>query len=185
PRMSLAVSFVLRTERAGDAERVLGPARRIVQRAAPAVAVRDATTMARVLARAVGPARQVMALLALLTGLALVLGAIGVYGVIAHFVSRRGRDWSIRIALGLSPARVITHVVGRSAALVSIGVAAGLAAALALSRLLASFLYGVAPADPLALAAATAALLAVGVLAALVPAWRAARADPARALREQ
>jgi predicted permease len=175
---------VLRAERPADAAAVLAAARRMVQRVAPGVAVQEATTMEQVFAQAVGPTRQIMTLLTLLTALALVLGAIGVYGVIAHHVSRRKRDYGIRVALGLAPSRVMQQVVGRGAALVGVGAVVGVGAALVLARLLASLLYGVGAADPMALLAATTALLAVGVLAALVPAYRASRVDPARVLYE-
>lgn len=141
--------------------------------------------MERVLADAVGPARQLMRLLALLTSLALVLGAIGVYGVISHFVQRRKRDWGIRIALGLTPSEVVTQVVGRGAALVAIGIVLGLIGVAVGARLLASLLYGIGSTDPAALAAAAAVLLAVGVTAALAPALKASRVDPAAVLREQ
>ena len=177
--------LVLRTERPADAAAVLPAARETVERTAPGVAVQEATTMEQVFATAVGPARQIMTLLTLLTALALVLGAIGVYGVIAHHVSRRKRDYGIRLALGLTPARVVRQVVGHGTALVGLGIAVGVVAALVLARSLASLLYGVGAADPLALVAATLALLAVGVLAAFVPAYRASRVDPALVLREQ
>jgi ABC-type antimicrobial peptide transport system permease subunit len=176
---------VLRTERPQDAAAVLEAARGTVQRVAPGVAVQEATTMERVFSQAVGPARQIMTLLTLMTGLALALGAIGVYGVIAHHVSRRKRDYGIRVALGLSPARVLRQVVGRGAALVGAGVVVGALASVILGRWLASLLYGVHAADPVALTAAALALLAVGVLAAFVPAYRASRVDPAMVLREQ
>ena len=178
-------TFVIRTSRPEDATAILESARSAIRRVAPDVAIREATTMDRVFATAVGPVRQIMSLLSLLTGLALVLGAIGVYGVISHFVHRRRRDWGIRIALGLTPSKVIGQVVGRGAALVAIGIVVGIVAALASARLLSSLLYGVGAADPLALAGATAALFAVGLLAAWVPAFRASRVDPASTLREQ
>jgi predicted permease len=178
-------TLALRTERPADAAAVLGAARQAVQRAAPGVAVQEATTMDQVFAKAVGPARQIMTLLTLLTALALLLGAIGVYGVIAHQVGRRKRDYGIRMALGLSPGRVIQQVVGYGTALVGVGILLGIVAAVVLARSLASLLYGVQAADPMALAAATLALLAVGVIAALVPAYRASRVDPARVLFDQ
>lgn len=177
-------SLVLRPERPRDAAAVLDAARRAIERGAGA-AVQRTTTMDAVFAEAVGPARQVMALLSLLTALALVLGAIGIYGVISHFVARRRRDYGVRIALGLRPSRVVAQVVGRGGLLVAAGGAIGVAGALALARLLASFLYGVGSSDPVALAGAVTALLLVGVVAAWVPAWRASRTDPALVLREQ
>ena len=166
-------------------EAALDDARQLVQRLAPTVAVQRVTTMDRVLDLAVGPARQVMQLLAILTTLALILGAVGVYGVISHFVNRRSRDWGVRIALGMMPSRVVRMIVRRGAALVSIGVVIGIAAFFALARLLGSFLYGVGAGDPLAMVSATVVLLVVGVLAALIPGLRASRTDPAIVLREQ
>ena len=178
-------TVVIRTRGGAEAASVLEAARRAVQRAAPGVAVRELTTLESVFTHAIGPARQVMSLLALLGALALVLGSIGVYGVVSHFVTRRSRDWGIRIALGMRPARVVRHVVGRGGALVGAGIALGLVGFVVLARLLASFLYGVGTADPPALLGATVVLLGAGLLAAWLPARRASRIDPARVLREQ
>ena len=176
-------SFVMRTNRPADAATTLEAAQRII-RANSGVAVQEATTMQRIFDRAVGPVRQVLTLFAILTGVALVLGAVGVYGVISHFVWRRKRDWGIRIALGLAPARVMRAVVGRGAWLLAGGILAGLLGAVALARLGAAFLYGVGAADPVSLASASAALLLVGLAAAAIPAWRASRTDPLLVLRD-
>jgi predicted permease len=181
--LSEAQVLVLRTAPSVDPGSVLPEARRIIASAAPAVAVREAGTMQRVLDRAVGPAREVLSLLSLMTGLGLVLGAVGIYGVLAQFVARRAREWSIRTALGLRPGQLIRMVLGHGTSLVGAGIVAGLLGALALTRLLASLLYGVAATDPLALGGAALLLLAVGVLATLVPAVRASRANPALVLR--
>jgi predicted permease len=177
-------SLVLRAAPGVDEASLLEPARRTIVRVAPGVALQQTTTMGRVLDVAIGPARQVVLLLSLLTALALILGAVGIYGVIAHFATRRRRDWAIKVALGLPGSRVITHVVGHGALLVTAGIVVGVAGAAALTRLLSSFLYGVSAIDPIAFGAAGSALLAVGVLAALVPAWRAGMTDPLIALRE-
>ena len=185
PWFSPAASLVLRVNRGGDAAVVLDEARRVVQRVAPNFAVQGTTTMSRVFDTAVGPARQVMALLSLLSGLALVLGAVGIYGVISHFATRRKRDWAIRVALGLPGSRVVTHIVRQGVTLVAIGIVAGAVGTIALTRVLTSFLFGVKPVDPLAFAAASAALLVIGVFAAFLPAWRAGSTDPALVLREQ
>jgi predicted permease len=164
---------------------LLEPARRTIARVAPAAAVQQTTTMRRVLDTSVGSARQVVVLLSLLTGLALVLGAVGVYGVMTHFATRRRRDWAIRIAIGIPSSRVITHILGHGAMLVSAGIAAGVVGAAMLTRLLSSFLFDVSALDPIAFATAGAASLSIGVAAAFVPALRAGRADPLKALREQ
>lgn len=179
-----ANTLVLRVERAGAAAGVLEPAREVLRRVAPGVAVQATTTLDEVFTQAVGPARQVMSLLALLGALAMALGAVGVYGIVSHVVSRHRRDWGIRIALGLQPRRVIAEVVRGGGTLVAVGIVLGTLASLAGARWLASFLYGVGAADPLAMAAAAAVLLLTGLLAAWVPAWRASRIDPAVVLRE-
>ena len=168
-----------------DAGAILEPARRAIQEAAPGTAIRELTTMRAIFDRAIGPALQVMTLLSLLGGLALTLGIIGVYGVVSHFVTRRRRDWGVRLALGMRPPSVLRRIVARGGLMVAAGVAVGTIAFLFLARVLASFLYGIQPVDPLSLAAAAALLLAVGLGAAFVPARRAARIDPARVLREQ
>jgi predicted permease len=178
-------SVILRAATGVDEVALLEEARRTIARVAPGVAVQQTTTMRRVLDTAIGPARQVVILLSLLTALALVLGAVGVYGVIAHVATRRRRDWAIRMALGLPGSRVMTGIVGHGALLVIAGIGVGLAGAAAITRLLASFLYGVNAIDPIAFAAAAAALMSVGLLAALIPAWRAGTTDPLVALREQ
>jgi putative ABC transport system permease protein len=185
PWIDQAQSFVLRTVPSVDEESLLEPARRTIVSLAPGVAVQQTTTMRRVLDKAIGPARQVVVLLSLLTALALVLGAVGVYGVIAHFAVRRRRDWAIKVALGLPGSRVITHVIAHGALLVSAGIGVGVVVAAALTRLLASFLFGVSAIDPIAFAAAATMWLGVGVLAALVPAWRAGMTDPMIVLRDQ
>jgi ABC-type antimicrobial peptide transport system permease subunit len=126
----------------------------------------------------------VVTLLTLLAGLALVLGAVGVYGVISHYVSRRARDYGIRIALGQQPGLVVRQVVGRGVALVAVGSALGVAAALLVTRVLTSLLYGVESTDPIALIAAVVLLVCVGAVAAFVPARRASLTDPVVVLRQ-
>ena len=178
-------SLVIRTARPGEAAAILDAARRTIQRVAPSFAIQSTSTMQRVMDTAVGPARQVMSLLALLSALALVLGAIGIYGVISHFALRRKRDWAIRVALGLPGAKVVRHIVGQGVGLVAIGIVLGAVGTVALSRLLASFLFGISALDPVAFGAASAALLVIGMAAAFLPARRAGTVDPAMVLREQ
>jgi putative ABC transport system permease protein len=185
PWFSTEGSLVIRTTRPQDAAAILDAARATVQRIAPSFAVNATTTMERVFDNAVGPVRQVMSLLALLSGLALLLGGIGIYGVISHFAARRKRDWAIRIALGMSGSGVMTHIVRQGLTLALIGIVAGAVAAMAGVRLLSTFLFGVSAFDPMAFAAASLVLLAIGSAAAFVPAWRAGTVDPALVLREQ
>ena len=178
------VSFVLRTNAEDAVPALLDLARSTISKSGSQLAVQETTTMKNVFDLAVGPTGQIVTLLSLLAGLALVLGAVGVYGVISHYVTRRSRDYGICIALGQQPSRVIRQVVGRGAMLVAIGSAIGIVAAVFLTRILAALLYGVKATDPLSMAGAVVVLLAVGMLAAFVPARRASLTDPAVVLRE-
>jgi len=185
PWVDAAQSFVLRAAPNVETTRVIDEARRTIERVAPGVAVQEITTMDRIHDTAVGPVRQIMSMLSVLTGLALTLGAIGIYGVLAHFAVRHRRDWAIRTALGLSRARVVGHVLKHAAVLVGSGIVVGLVATAGLTPMLSQLLYGVHSLDPIALGSAALALLTVGLVAALIPAWRAGTTDPATVLREQ
>ena len=185
PWFSPGAAFVVQTERPEDAMTILESARRTVQRTAPGFGIQGVTTMQRVFDSAVGPVRQVMSLLALLSGLALVLGAVGIYGVISHFASRRKRDWAIRVALGMSGSGVMRSVVGEGLGLAAAGVVAGAVVAAVFSRILSTFLYGVSAIDPVSFSVASGLLLLIGTAAAFFPARRAGTVDPALVLREQ
>jgi predicted permease len=185
PWVDAAQSFLLRAAPNVEVTPLIDVARRTIERVAPGVAVQEVTTMERIHDAAVGPARQIMRLLSLLTGLALTLGAVGIYGMLAHFAVRHRRDWAIRTALGLSRGRVVAHVVRHGLVLVGSGIVVGLVATAGLTRVLGQLLYGVTSLDPIALGTAALALLAVGLVAALIPAWRAGTTDPATVLREQ
>jgi putative ABC transport system permease protein len=185
PYASNAVSFVLSAASPEAVPGMLQAGRSTLQREGQRLAIQRTATMESVFEEAVGAPRQIATLLSLLAGLALLLGAVGVYGMISHFVTLRTREYGIRIALGLAPVRVVSQVMGRALRLVGLGCALGIVAALLLTRLLASLLYGVGATDPRALAGAVLALLAVGALAAFVPARRASRTDPARVLRQE
>ena len=118
-------------------------------------------------------------------GLALVLAMIGLYGVMSYNVARRQNGIGIRIALGAEPRRVLRMVMGELALLIGIGLAVGLVGALVATRLVASFLYGVTPHDPITLALAVVLLAGAAVLAGYFPARRASRLQPLIALREE
>jgi putative ABC transport system permease protein len=127
-------------------------------------------------------------LVAMLSGffgaLALLLGALGLYGITAYAVVRRRAEIGIRMALGAAPASVVVLVLTRVAILVGIGMLVGAGMSFWASRLIASLLYGIQPHDPLTLIGAAAILASVGGLAGWIPAWRASRIDPADVLRE-
>jgi predicted permease len=178
-------TFVLRAASPADVAAVLQTARATIQRGAPQLAVNETTTMQAVFDRAVGPTGQVVTLVTILATLALCLGALGVYGVMSHFVSRRLRDYGICITLGLAPSQVLSQVLRRGTTMVLMGGLLGVMAAFMLTRLLASLLYGVTATDPLTLSLALLALVVIGAVAALIPARRASLTDPAVVLRQQ
>jgi predicted permease len=128
-------------------------------------------------------------LLALLSsifgGLASLLAAIGLYGVIAYSVSRRAREIGVRMALGALPRRVLRLVLGETLVLGCLGIACGLPAALMATRLLSGFLYGVKPADPTVLLSSAGFLVLTAAVAGYIPARRAAQIDPVVALRDE
>jgi len=116
--------------------------------------------------------------------LAILIAAIGLYGVIAYTVSRRRTEIGVRVALGAAPGAVIRMVLAESGVMVAIGVAIGLALAIALSRYAAALLYGLTPLDPTSFAVGAIVLASISALAAWIPARRAARLAPSVALRE-
>ena len=129
-----------------------------------------------------GP-RFTLVLLATFAVVALVLAAVGIYGVISYAVSRRTHEIGVRVALGASPATVVRLVIGQGMRVVAVGVAIGLAGSLVASRLMTKLVYGVSVTDPLTYAGVAVLLAAVALVASYIPAWRATRIDPLVAMR--
>jgi putative ABC transport system permease protein len=127
--------------------------------------------------------RFTMQLLALFAATALALSAIGIYGVMAYFVTQRTHEIGIRMALGASRRDVVGMVLGQGVRLAAAGVIAGIVGALLVTRAIGALLYNVSPRDPGTLIALSATLTAVALLACYIPARRATRVDPIRALR--
>jgi predicted permease len=172
---------VVRT--AADPSSAGEPLRDIVRRVAPGVPLFDVRTMEQRLGASLSTARFNMLLLTLLGGIGLLLAAIGIYGVIGYFVSRRTQEIGVRMALGATRADVVRLVVRQAAGPVAAGLVLGVAASLALTGVLQAQLFGVSARDPLTLAGVAGSLAVVGLIASLVPARRAASIDPTRALR--
>jgi predicted permease len=140
-------------------------------------------TMDQLVSNSVAQPRLNLSLLVAFATLALALAAVGVYGVMAYAVTQRTQEFGIRMALGASPADVLKQVFLEGGRLAALGLGLGLIAALALTRLMASMLYGVKPSDPLSLGVAAALLAIVAFAACYIPARRATRVDPLVALR--
>jgi putative ABC transport system permease protein len=142
-------------------------------------------TMDEIIAETKSTPRLTLVLLALFSGLALLLAAVGLYGVMSYLVAQRTHEIGIRLALGAQASDVLKLIVGQGMALALLGVGLGLGAALALTRLMARLLYGVSATDPLTFAVVALLLSLIALLACYVPARRATRIDPLVALRHE
>jgi putative ABC transport system permease protein len=163
---------------------VLAPlVRREIRALVPAAAVEEVLPMRQLVTEAMSQARLSVALMAVFGALALLLASVGLYAVVSYSVSRRTRELGVRLALGASPAGIQKLVLGEGARLVAASVAVGLVGAAALAGLLRTLLVGIAPWDPLAYLGAAGALAVVALAACWVPARRAARMHPVKALR--
>jgi putative ABC transport system permease protein len=149
----------------------------------PHVAISAVESMSHVVDQATAESRFYLVLLAAFASIALVLAAVGIYGVMSYSVSRRTHEIGIRIALGAEPATVVRFIVRQGMTLALTGAATGLVAALALTRLMKGLLYGVEASDALTFAVVTLVLCGVAVVASYLPARRATRIDPLIALR--
>ena len=181
---SASQTLVLRTTLADP--RPLEPSVRSVlrelDRDAPAYQVQ---TFRDVVSRSLWRQRLQGRVLGLFAGMALLLAALGIYGVISHGVTQRTRELGVRLALGASRREVATMILAQGSRLAAIGVAIGVAAAFLLRKVVAQLLYGVAPNDPLTFTLVPIALVLVALIASLIPALRATRVDPALAMRAE
>jgi putative ABC transport system permease protein len=146
-------------------------------------AVANIETLGEIKSQSVAPARLRTALLAIFAGIALLLAAVGIYGVVSYSVAQRAREMAIRVALGASPGDLLKLVIGKMMLIVLVGLALGGGAALALTRVLASLLYDTSPTDPVTWGVTGALLAAVALLACYFPARRATKMDPLTILR--
>jgi putative ABC transport system permease protein len=149
----------------------------------PQIPMASVTTMDQLLSASVSRSRFTMFLLGLFATVALILTAVGVYGVIAYSVAQRTHEIGIRMALGARRSNVLALVLGQGTRLMLIGIACGVVAALLLTRLMASLLYGVSAADPLTFTLVSLLLAAVSLLASYLPARYATTVSPSVALR--
>jgi predicted permease len=175
--------LVLRT--AVPPESLADEVRAAVRKADPTLPLYDVLSMEEVISRSLAARRLNLWLLGLFAGMALVLAATGLYGVISYLVAQRTREIGVRMALGAQTWSVIGLVMRQAAGLTGAGIAVGLAGALAFASVLESLLYGVSTRDPLTYAALAALLALVALTATWLPAWRASRLDPLLAIRRE
>jgi putative ABC transport system permease protein len=176
------MDFAIRTELA-DPTAVARAVREIVANVDPAVAVDSVVPMRERLFDSAANERFWLRLLGLFGALAVFLATVGIYGVIAYAVEQRAHEFSIRTALGAGRRDIIMLVVREGLIVTVVGIVIGIGAAFGLTRLIASQLYGVTPTDPLTLAIVVLLLTAIAMVACVIPARRAASAEPLRALR--
>jgi putative ABC transport system permease protein len=177
-----SMALVVRTSRT-DPVALLSAIRQIVLDVDPTIPIVRARTMDEVVNESTARFSFVSTLLGVAAIVALILAAVGVYGVVSHVVSRSTREIGMRVAVGALPNQVVAQFVRQSVALIGIGLIAGYALAVATTRVLSSLLYGVEPTEPGAFLIASAVLATISLLASWLPARRAAKVDPVEALR--
>jgi putative ABC transport system permease protein len=176
------MDIVVRTS--ADPQSIASAVRNEIQSIDRTVAKFEVTTVERQIAAQTEVRRFQTSLFGLFSVMALLMSAIGIYGLMHFFVVQRTNEIGVRMALGARSADVLGLVLRQGLTLAAAGIAVGLAAALGATRLLASLLFGVTPADPLTFASTAAILIGVAALACSIPARRAARVDPVLALRQ-
>ncbi len=177
----LPASLVVRAD--GGTAALLASVQQAIWSVDPEQPVSDARTMEDIVTRSLGPQRFNTVLLGGLASLALLLAAVGLYGVLSHLVGQQTREIGVRMALGASEQAVMGLFLREGMLLVFTGIAAGTAGAVALTRFLQSLLTGISATDPWVFAAAALVMITIALVATLRPALRAARVDPVRALR--
>lgn len=179
-----AVTFAVRSERAGTAS-LMNEVRNAVRSVNGAIPITLEGTMQDLYAESIARTSFTLVMLAIAGAMALALGIVGIYGVIAYVVSQRTREIGIRSALGAEPRQLARMFVLRGLTLSAIGVIIGLAGAAALARAMSSLLFGIEPLDPIAYAGAVGVILTAAVLATYLPARRAAKIDPVETLKAE
>ncbi|HJU44644.1 MAG TPA: ADOP family duplicated permease, partial [Vicinamibacterales bacterium] len=175
--------LVVRTT--GDPMSVAGAVRSAVRALDGTIPISNVRPMNEVVSTALATPRLTGFLLGTFAAIALILAAVGIYGVLSYLVSRRTHEIGIRLAVGANRSQVLRMVLRQALTLAGFGIGAGIAAALMLTQLMQSLLYEVRPADPLTFVTVTAALVTVALLAAALPAYRATRVSPVIALRTE
>jgi len=183
PGVDRTVNLVVRSER--DSTSLITDLRHAVQRLDPALPISKVQPLEEMIDESLRRQRFSMTVVTLFAAVALILAAIGIYGVLASIVTQRAHEIAIRIALGATPPTVIWMILRRTLVLVMAGAGFGVAGALGVARVMASLLYEVRPTDAIAFVGAALVLTLLAVVASLVPAWRAMHLDPLVALKTE
>jgi predicted permease len=181
PLIAKGQTVVVRSRNAPEA--LTGPLRAATTEFDAQAVTYDFETLEHVVAQSIAAQRFSMILLAIFAGLALLLSSIGIYGVISYFVGQRTQEVGIRMALGAQRADVLWLILGQGARMALVGISIGMVASLALTRLMRSMLYGVSAADPLTFGGVAVLIAGIATLACYIPALRASKVEPMRALR--
>src|SRR5690606_23420098 len=182
PAVSLSPAYVVKSARA---DRLAPEIRAIIRELIPESPMYRVFTMERLAANAMASLTFTMLMLLIAAALALILGAVGLYGVLSYRVTRRAQEIGLRMALGAESGAVRRMVVVEGGQVALLGVVIGVLAALGLTRFIETLLFGVEPVDAVTFAGMSALMVAVALLASYIPALRASRVDPAVALRTE
>jgi putative ABC transport system permease protein len=177
------MTYVVRTD--GDAARLAPAAVRVVREIDPLLPVSAVRPLDEVFAESIAKPRLTAVAMSIFAAAALLLAALGVYGIVSYSVSQRTREFGIRVALGAKPGQIVGMVVGQNLRTVALGLLLGLACAIPATRLLRGLLFQVGPNDPITFIAIAITLTVVAMVAAYLPARRGTRIDPVVTLKAE
>jgi len=179
----LPAAMTLLVKTSADPAKIGSEIRRLAIDQNPNVPIGEVQTMERIVSASIADRRSTMGLFISFGVVAIILAAVGIYGLVSYSVSQRTYEIGLRMAIGATKANVVALILGHSFRVALMGIGAGVIAAILLTRFLSSLLWGVAATDPLTFAAVIALLVGITITASCVPAWRAAQIDPTRSLR--